>query len=56
MSISARAKWMASIIVDCFGVGLMEAQEIFRNPNFTPLLDDFFAGKGAARIFVYYQN
>lgn len=47
---------MSSIIVDCFNVGVMEAQEIFRNPHYTPLLDEFFRGTGPARIFVYYQN
>jgi dynein heavy chain len=46
---------MASILVDCFGVNLIEAQEIFRNPQFTPLLDEFFKGTGPARIFFYYQ-
>jgi hypothetical protein len=47
---------MASILTDCFGVGQIETQEIFRNPQFTPLLDGFFNGTGSPRIFVYYQH
>ena len=54
MSVSTRAKWMASILTDCFGVGQIETQEIFRNPQYASLLDGFFNGTGSARIFVYY--
>jgi len=55
MAMSARAKWMASIIVDVFKVNDSEALEVFRGP-YQPLFDDFFKGVGSNRIFIYYQT
>jgi len=34
MAMSARAKWMASIIADVFKIGEYDALEVFRNSSF----------------------
>jgi len=56
MAMSARSKWMASIVADVFNLGEYDALEVFRNPQFQPLFDGFFQGTGDARIFIYYQT
>ena len=53
---SARAKWMASIIADVFKIGEYDALEVFRNQSYQAHFDDFIKGVGPSRIFVYYQN
>ena len=55
MALSQRCNWMAQIIADVFKMNEYEALEIFRNPSFSPLFEDFFGGTGSDRIFVYYQ-
>lgn len=55
MAMSLRAKWMAGIISDVFGIGEYDAQEVFRG-QYQQNFDDFFKGYGPNRIFIYYQS
>jgi len=56
MAMSARSKWMTSLIADAFKVNeLSVAEEVFQS-KYKAAFDDFFAGVGPARIFVYYQT
>lgn len=56
MALSARVKWMASIIADVFSIGEYEAHELFRNPKHAQVFDGFLKGTGQGRVFVYYQT
>jgi dynein heavy chain len=56
MAMTQRAKWMASTIADIFQVQEIDVMEIFKNPEFKPLFDNFYAGVGPARLLIYYQT
>ena len=56
MAMTARAKWMASVIADVFQIGEYDAYEVFKNDVNKQMLEDFQKGAGPARIFVFYQT
>lgn len=56
MAMTARAKWMASVIADVFQIGEYDAYEVFKNDVYKQMLDDFQKGDGPSRIFIYYQT
>jgi hypothetical protein len=41
MAMTARAKWMASVIADVFKIGEYDALEVFRVQKYTQMFDDF---------------
>lgn len=49
-------QWIAQKISVVFNVEEYDASDIFKNPQFKPIWDDFFAGTGNPRILVYYQT
>jgi hypothetical protein len=55
MALQPRVKWMASVIVDVFGVVDIDAHDALKKDHAPHLIDDFLKGNGTSRIFVYYQ-
>lgn len=56
MAMTARAKWMASVIADVFQIGEYDAYEVFKNDVNKQMLEDFQKGVGPSRIFIFYQT
>jgi hypothetical protein len=54
MAMTARAKWMASVIADVFQIGEYDAYEVFKNDVNKQMLEDFQKGVGPSRIFIFY--
>jgi hypothetical protein len=47
---------MSEVMADAFSIDVYQCLDVYRNPSFQKLFDDFISGVGPLRLFVYYQQ